>query len=382
MEVYNQFVHRRSIRTKTKLTTNKHIYSRMSSIDQLPVDMTFFNLIDLNPNRRETVNNDVFVELIATNPKLCHRKYQFPSSFDGDWLYPLHVICALNASLDTVKACYKAYPDAILHHSVSIGGPIHYACYYGATLDVIKYLTKKDTNSLEQANIAQGKTPLHLVCSNCDRNPYRLDTLCFLTERCPNAAAMTDVNGSTPLNVLCTLLQDNESNVQILNMVEDLTEVCPNAGIVKAKDNTWPLWNALDNKHDIQVNYTAIIKDLIVSNVECTKLMYQTDEEEEYNECGTSILHRAIQMDAPMSIVKDILRAHPKGCIVPDTKGRIPLFYLLTEKESPSLALIQLLVHQAPETIDFLYDNEIPHTCAQRLQLHPDIVSFLNPYEE
>lgn len=353
------------------------------AVDTGPVDMNFFNVIDLNPNRRETINDATFLEMISQNPKLCSRKYQFPTSFDGDWLYPLHVICALNASLDTVKACYKAYPDALLHHSVSIGGPIHYACYFGASLDVVMYLTKKDTNSLLQSNIAEGKTPLHLVCSSCDTDAKRrLDTVCFLTERCPKAVEMTDINGYTPVNIVCTLLHENAPDQEILNIVEDLTEVCPSAGIIKAKDNTWPLWNALNCINDIHVSFNAIVKDLIVSNIESTTLMYQTEEEEEYNDCGTSILHRAIQMDSPMSIIKDILRANPNACVTKDTKGRIPLFYLLTEKTSPSLAIIQTLVSKSPETIEFVYDSEIPHTCAQRLKLSDDIVSFLNPYEE
>jgi hypothetical protein len=354
----------------------------MSSIDNTPIDTNFFNLIDLNPNRRETVNDEMFIEMIKTNPKLCCRKYQFENSFDGDWLYPLHVTCALNASLETIKACYKAYPDAILHHSVSIGGPIHYACYFGASLDVVMYLAKRDPESLQQANIAEGRTPLHLVCSSADTNPYRLDVVCFLTERCPKATDIKDNLGYTPLNLICSTINENVSDAKIINIVEDLTEVCPVAGIIKAKDNTWPLWNALDECHNVHVNYNAICKDLIVSNIECTKIMYQTEEEEEYNECGTSILHRAIQMDAPTSIIKDILRANPNACLVKDSKGRIPLFYLLLEKETPYLSIIQLLVHKSPETVEMIYDDEIPHQCAIRLQLHSDIISFLNPYEE
>ena len=260
---------------------------------------------------------------------------------------------------------------------------IHYACYFGAALDVVMYLTKKDTNSLLQANIAEGKTPLHLLCSSCDSDAKRrLDITCFLTERCPNAVEMTDINGYTPVNIICTLLHENAHHQEILNIVEDLTEVCPSAGMIKAKDNTWPLWNALNCINDIHVSFTSIVKDLIVSNIESTTLMYQTEEEEEYRDCGTSILHRAIQMDSPLSIIKDILRANPKACLTPDTKGRIPLFYLLTEKTSPSLGIIQTLVGKSPETIDYVYDNEIPHACAQRLKLSDGIVSFLNPYEE
>ena len=353
------------------------------AVDTGPVDAAFFNVIDLNPNRRETINDDTFLELITANPALCARKYQFPSNFDGDWLFPLHVICALQASLDAVKACYKAYPDALLHHSVSVGGPIHYACFFGASLDVVKYLNKKDPNSLLQANIAEGKTPLHLVCSSCDTAVnVRLDVVRFLTEKSPPALEMTDINGYTPLNLICTLLHENAPDQEILSIVEDLTEVCPKAGIIKAKDNTWPLWNALNCVNDIHVMFTAIVKDLIVSNIESTILMYQTEEEEEYNDCGSSILHRAIFMESPMSIIKDLLRANPKACLQADTKGRIPLFYLLMEKTNPSLGVVQALVSKAPETIEFTYDNEIPHVCAQRLRLSDDIITFLNPYEE
>jgi ankyrin repeat protein len=345
-------------------------------------DGPFFDLLDINPHRKETLNDDAFCAAIAADPAVCSKKYQFENSFDGDWLYPLHVICALGASLDTIKACHKAYPDALLHHSVSIGGPIHYACYFGASVEVILYLAKKDPNALLQANFAEGKTPLHLVCSSSDSNPHRHDVLCFLTERCPKAAEQMDVLGYTPLNLICNLLHENESDVKILPIVEDLTEVCPQAGIIKAKDGTWPLWNALDDRQKIHVDHTAICKDLIVSNPDCVKLMYQTEDEEENNDVGTTILHRAIAMETSLSIMKDLLCAYPAGCTVEDTNGRIPLVYALTELENPSFPVIQLLVNKCPDVVEMKYQDETPHQIAERCNLHSNIVTFLNPYEE
>jgi Ankyrin repeats (3 copies) len=347
------------------------------------VDLHFFDLLDLNPYRQETVNDDAFCDAIAEDGAvLCSKKYQFVDSFGGDWLYPLHVICALGASLDTVKACYKAYPDAIMHHSVSIGGPIHYACLFGASLEVVVYLAKKDHNALLQANIAEGKTPLHLACSNTDSNPHRHDVVCFLTERAPQAAEKMDNLGFTPLNLLCNTLNDNESDAKVFAVVEDLTEVCPQAGIMRAKDGTWPLWNALDARHRIHADHSAICKDLIVSNPESAKLTYLTEDEEENRQPGSTVLHRAMAMESSLSIVKDLLRAFPEACTMEDSQGRIPLMYALTELEAPTLAVIQALVHRCPEVVDMTYRDETPHQIAEQLRLHPEIVSFLNPYEE
>lgn len=125
---------------------------------------TFFELLDLNPWRQELVDEAAFLRMIDAEPQACRRKYKF-DAFDDDLLHPLHMICALGATVDAVKACYKAYPEALDHNHSTLGGPLHYACAFGATVDVVLYLAKKDSDALEKTN-KEGKTPLHLACQS------------------------------------------------------------------------------------------------------------------------------------------------------------------------------------------------------------------------
>ena len=108
------------------------------------------------------MDEEAFLLLIRADPDLCKQKYAF-DAFEDDLLYPLHMICALGATAGAVKACHKAFPDAIHHTSESqMGGPLHYACSFGADVEVVVYLAKKDPGALLQTN-EEGKTPLHLA---------------------------------------------------------------------------------------------------------------------------------------------------------------------------------------------------------------------------
>lgn len=126
---------------------------------------TFFALLDLNPWREEKVDEEAFLRLVRADPDLCQQTYTF-NAFDKDLLYPLHMICALGATAAAVKACYKAFPDAIRRtESSQMGGPLHYACSFGADVQVVFYLAKRDPDALLETN-KEGKTPLHLACQS------------------------------------------------------------------------------------------------------------------------------------------------------------------------------------------------------------------------
>ena len=173
----------------------------------------FFKLLDLNPYREEKLEEGEFLKLLQAEPELASRKYKF-DTFDDDSLFPLHMICALGASADCVKACYKAYPAATELCTEDMGFPVHFATAFDAAVDVVHYLAKKDPSALEHAN-SQGKTPLHLACESEFASP---DVVIFLTERCAKAAEMKDKEGNTPLNLACRAEQP------VLAKIEDLTE--------------------------------------------------------------------------------------------------------------------------------------------------------------
>jgi hypothetical protein len=124
----------------------------------------FFELLDLNPWREETLDDEAFLRLLKRDPGLCGQLYTF-DAFDEESLYPLHMICALGATAASVKACYKAYPEAINYTKTALGGPLQYACFFGAPIDVVVYIAKKDPGALLTTN-KKGKTPLHHACQS------------------------------------------------------------------------------------------------------------------------------------------------------------------------------------------------------------------------
>lgn len=318
---------------------------------------TFFELLDLNPWREEKLEEETFLEMIQVDSSPLKRKYAF-ASFEKDMLYPLHMICTLGASADAVKACYKAFPEAMNHELTSLGKPLHYACAFGATVDVVHFLAKKDPAALLETN-KESKTPLHLACSS-NADP---EVVILLTERCPAAAGKLDANGYTPLNLAVTVDEPK------LAVIEDLTEVNAGAGVVKAKDGTWPLWNAV-SRSGVDV---AVLKDLIISNPESAKLTEETS--------SSSVLLRAIEKQMATLVIKDLIKVFPEALKKKDAQGRLPLHVAIECKST--LSVIELLVKKYPESVEIVNkEGETPHAMADRLGLHEDIVQFLNPFEE
>lgn len=316
---------------------------------------TVFELLDLNPWREEKVEEEAFVAILKENPELAKKKYQF-DAFD-DELYALHMVSALGATLDCIKMVYKAHPEAIKYADPDLGGPLHFACAFGATVDVVRYLAKKDPDAMEASNSADKQTPLHLACQNSADS----DVVIFLTEKCPKAARKLDCDHRTPLFLAASV------DEPILAVIEDLTEVYGEAGVIKDNTGSWPLWKALKYTTDL-----AILKDLIVSNPESVELTAKD---------GTTVLHKAITNEVPFSIIKDMVKVFPEALLMNDAENRIPLHLAIELKAN--FELIKHLVKKCPETVEKENtQGEIAFKMADRLGWDEESVEFLNPFEE
>jgi hypothetical protein len=116
-------------------------------------------LINLDPWEDDVeFDEDGFMELITKNPNCCQEKYTL-EAFDAQ-MYPLSAICALGASLETVKKCYKAAPKVLEENHEFLGTPLHYACSFDASYDVVKFLVKKNPSALNETDEFK-RTPLH-----------------------------------------------------------------------------------------------------------------------------------------------------------------------------------------------------------------------------
>jgi ankyrin repeat protein len=324
--------------------------------DKRPI-FQFVGMLNLNPLTRSKKELDE-VKIVATmkkHPDFCTQLFRF-EAFPKDLLHPLHMLCALSASLDTIKACFKHCKAAIFHDSIS-GAPIHFAITFKASFDVIRWLVKKDTDSLQLGTTDNKMTPLHLAC----QHKVDSETVAFLTERCPQAASMLDKDGLTPLHWACSVKEPK------LAVIEDLTEVHPEAGMVVAQGAT-PLLLAIKSRAE-----TPILRDLIVSNPACAAI---SDRQ------GSKPLHRAIESGANIKVLQDLISADKRSVRTADGVGNLPV-HTAVQAGVNDIAVYKLLARKYPDGLDEKNKTgDTPYTLAKKKLHDNEIIEFLNPYEE
>jgi hypothetical protein len=141
----------------TSIKNPKDEHKVLGISEDLQVQMR--ELIDLDPwDDDAEFDEDQFADLVKSNPLVCKVKYSL-HSFDAE-VYPLSAICALDCSLETIKACYKAAPEVINDKHDSLGTPLHCACSFGAAYDVVKFLIKKNPSATTKTD-EFNRIPLH-----------------------------------------------------------------------------------------------------------------------------------------------------------------------------------------------------------------------------
>lgn len=120
----------------------------------------FFDLLNLDPwsGGGEKLDEEKIVEIIREYPQHCREMYNFDLFHE---VFPLSALCALGATVSTVEACFHAYKDAIKESDALVGTPVHYACAYKASLDIVKYLVKEEPGALRESN-QFARMPLHM----------------------------------------------------------------------------------------------------------------------------------------------------------------------------------------------------------------------------
>lgn len=89
-----------------------------------------------------------------------------PADGGESWCHlPLHKALTLNPSFDVIQALISAYPESVLYADNLAQFPLHIACKYGASADVIHYLVHDtalhDRRVREEQNEKAGETALN-----------------------------------------------------------------------------------------------------------------------------------------------------------------------------------------------------------------------------
>jgi Ankyrin repeats (3 copies) len=326
--------------------------------DRRPI-VQFFKLLNLKPlKNRDKFDDAKVTKMMKEHPELCVEVFRF-EAFSHDLLHPLHMLCALSAPLDLIKLCIKCCSAAIFHDQSSIGAPIHFACMFNAPFDVVRWLVKKDSDAMELPNTSRGRTPLHLaICHEAD-----FQTVAFLTERAPEAVLTPDQEGMTPLH--CAMMLKKPQ----LAVIEDLTEVGPQACEMVNSSGLTPLLLGLQQQVD-----PKILRDLIVSNPKSVSMRDSNN--------ATPLLV-ALKRNTSIKVLKDLIRADSSAVKMKDENGNLPV-HTAVHLGFTSMDLYQTLAGRYPDGMEVENDDGMtPHELAHlRLKKHPEIVDFLNPFEE
>lgn len=330
--------------------------------DKRPI-MVFFGLLNVKPSKKfghgglEDEEEDRIVDMIDKHPELCQELYRF-EAFPKDLLHPLHMLCALGAGSKTLKVCLKACEAAIFHDTSILGSPVHYAVSHDAPFESIKFLVKKDADSLLIQSSKNLYTPLHSgALHSCHPN-----TIAYLTDRCPSSAGLLDKDGNTPLHLACSVKHP------VLAIVEDLTEVYPEAGEIVSGEGQIPLMCAMKRHAKPEV-----LNDLIVSRPDVTK--YVDDD-------GSTILHKALVYDVDVSVLKILVKANPSMLQATNSLGNYPI-HTAVQNAIQNRKVYSLLCRKYPDALEEKNKaGNTPCSYAKKKKLDVEIVEFLNPYED
>ena len=137
----------------------------------------------------------------------------------------------------------------------------------------------------------------------------------LLTLACPMAASALDKDGMTPLHLAVTLEKP------VLAVIEDLTEVCPEAGIVPAETTgSTPLHLAIANPGV----GTDILKDLVASNPRALRI-------KDAERCTP--LHVAATVGRSLKDMKVLIKPYRKATSMKNSKGEIPYNIIMSHKK-------------------------------------------------
>ena len=252
-------------------------------------------------------------------PDLAGEKYGF-SFFEGHEnleIYPLSMLCALGASIATVKSCYEGFPKALLHVDPCIGTAMHYASSFdSASNEVLAFLGKQQPNVMSTVN-AEKRTPLHsAILSGAP-----LSTISTLIELYPKAVLMEDEDGNTPLHTAC----EEEAELAIL---EEMMDEFPEACAIKSKSGATPLHLAVFHEASYE-----IIDSMVATNVKSLEVM---------DGKGRLPLHVAASCGTDIEIIKLFIQKHPGGAEVRTKAGKTPFGAAKKAKRSKEvLALLK-----------------------------------------
>ena len=320
---------------------------------------------------------------LEKSPGLCRETFPVRRESGGSRdLIPLSIVCCLDPSLDTVKAIYHLYPEAIRVEDSEKGTKvIDYACTFGASMEVINFLIEHNPSSLWTPR-NDGTLTLHLAVFF----KAQFEIIQHLIEACPQAVERYDedkwsvlhhaANGQATLEVMKRLYELNSKDILTLDtkkrtplhqacwkkgnlpVVKFLFEAAPEALHMEDSDRDTPLFRAARNQ-----------------TLEVIQLLLPTNPPRD--EVGATLLHYAAK-DNTADVVRFLLERHPEMAVTPTlcTDRYTPLHSSC--RFSDNLENIKLLVQYAPKALVMLTgDGHTPLDLALLYNESHEVVDYI-----
>uniref|UniRef100_A0A6U3SM98 Uncharacterized protein n=1 Tax=Ditylum brightwellii TaxID=49249 RepID=A0A6U3SM98_9STRA len=154
-------------------------------------------------------------------------------------LLPIHVACAANAPLAVFESLLQAYPESISSKESMYGRvPLHLACIYGASLDVLKLLLSYSAKGAQEMD-STGRTPMFYLMT---RDPS-LEAYECLYEANPDGLKDRDMRGWLPIHVACHLGASDDIVLRMLESYPDSMNIRTAGGTLpQIKESVLTCW--------------------------------------------------------------------------------------------------------------------------------------------
>ncbi len=230
---------------------------------------------------------------------------------------PLHYACAFRASENVINNLISSYPTISLEKDKAGNFPIHLAIIYGASSSVLLKLIEVSPECAKEVDGKQ-RLPLHLAIRYCSS----VDVISALIHSYPRSLAIPDSNGRIPLH-LAFKYKISLQAIEILLRKDD--------SITCMGEDSENLENFKQKSTGMSTNY-AILHSAIEygcgGDIINLILRIAPLAASQLSEDGKLPIHFAAWHQAPLGVIKALVRAYPDGLKIKEKKyENLPLHY-------------------------------------------------------
>ena len=144
------------------------------------------------------------------------------------------------------------------------------ACKFDAPSDIIQKLVQINAELTQERDEDSHQTPLHILCQK-PASQDRTKAIKILTERCPQAAIIMNLNGNTPLHELC---KKTCNSAYAVSAFESVSLAGPAAMTMENHDDETPMEIFLLSQDAAMTVLGEVYQNEVLQVLNKTNIMY------------------------------------------------------------------------------------------------------------